>query len=395
MAQTRGQELIEEIPAVDLVVGTQKYHRVAEYVDELLNGKGQVARGKRRNGDAVDDESMDDLKSPFWARRRIVDVEAEKGSESTIREHVLEPRQVTAFVSIMQGCEMFCTFCIVPYTRGAERSRPIPEIVDEVRGLVARGVREITLLGQIVNRYGQREFPKRDGQSPFVQLLEALDAVKGLERVRYTSPHPTLFHDDLIEAHGRLRTLCECVHLPVQSGSDRILKAMHRTYTVERYLRVIDALRKVRPAMEFSTDIIVGFPGESEEDFQQTVALMKQVQFDNAFIFKYSDRRNTPAAAMTGKISEKEKLRRNHALLDLMEKNNQRRNQDEVGRIAEVLVEGRSKRNAAKLFGRTRGNKVVIFDGNETRHHGQLLGVRITRATAHTLYGEADILNVG
>src|SRR5207247_2118686 len=153
----------------------------------------------------------DDLRAPFAARRRILDISEEAGSASTIRDHVLDEKPVTAFVSIMQGCEMFCTFCIVPYTRGAERSRTIPEIVEEVREVVASGVKEVTLLGQIVNRYGQREFPKRDGKSPFVQLLEVLDAVDGLERIRYTSPHPTLFHDDLIEAHGRLRKLCEHV----------------------------------------------------------------------------------------------------------------------------------------------------------------------------------------
>jgi tRNA-2-methylthio-N6-dimethylallyladenosine synthase len=303
----------------------------------------------------------------------------------------LEQEQVSAFVSIMQGCEMFCTFCIVPYTRGAERSRPIDEIVAEVRGLVARGVKEVTLLGQIVNRYGQREFPRRDGKSPFVQLLEALETVEGLERIRYTSPHPTLFHDDLIEAHGRLQKLCEHVHLPVQSGSDRILKAMQRAYTADKYLRIVEKLRAVKADIAISTDIIVGFPGETLEDFGETVDLVKAAQFDNAFIFRYSERRHTPAAELPDKVDEDEKMRRNHVLLALLDEIILRHNRALVGQTVEVLVEGASRRNASKLAGRTRGNKIVIFEGNQ-RHRGQLLPVRVTRATARSLYGELPIL---
>jgi len=385
MAQSRGQELLDAMPAVDLVVGTQKYHRVAEYVDELVKAnKGKSSPTRFENS------AMDDLTAPFTARRRILDIAAEQGSESEIREHNLEPQQVSAFVSIMQGCEMFCTFCIVPDTRGAERSRPIEEIVAEARGLVARGVKEITLLGQIVNRYGQREFPRRDGPSPFVQLLEALDSVEGLERIRYTSPHPTLFHDDLIEAHGRLKKLCEHVHLPAQSGSDRILKAMHRTYTAEKFLRIVGKLRAAKPDIAITTDIIVGFPGETLEDFGKTVELVKAAQFDNAFIFRYSERRNTPAANLPDKVDEDEKMRRNHALLSLLDEIILRRNSALVGQTIEVLVEGASKRNPSKLSGRTRGNKIAIFDGSE-RHQRQLLPLRIMRATARSLYGELPI----
>ena len=212
MAQSRGKELIDKLPDVDLVIGTQKFHRTGEYLDDLL---------ERR-------------------KDKIVDIEAEEGSEGTIREHLLsgaaEKKSVSAFVSIMQGCNQFCTFCIVPYTRGLERCRSIDEIVLECRELVEKGVREITLLGQIVNSYGRRDYPKKDGKSAFVQLIEAVHEVEGLERIRFTSPHPKGYGDDLIEAYARLPKLCEHAHLPVQSGSNRILKLMHRLYTRERFL---------------------------------------------------------------------------------------------------------------------------------------------------------------
>ena len=235
MAQARGASLLKGLPHVDLVVGTQKFHRVADYVDEL------VARKAARPAVApYQDRAMDDL------RFSIVDVDEEAGSQSTIRDQQLTPRQATAFVSIMQGCNMHCTFCIVPQTRGAERSRSIGEIVAEVRDLVSRGVKEITLLGQIVNLYGRHEFPKVDNKSPFVQLLEAVHEVEGLERLRFTSPHPIGFRDDLIDAISRLPKLAEHVHLPLQSGSNKILKAMHRAYTAEKYVDLVRRIRRAR-----------------------------------------------------------------------------------------------------------------------------------------------------
>jgi tRNA-2-methylthio-N6-dimethylallyladenosine synthase len=215
MAQSRGQQLIDKLPDVDLVIGTQKFHRTADYLDDIFSGK----------------------------REKVVDVAEEQGSEATIREHILNgntrDKPVTAFVSIMQGCNQYCTFCIVPYTRGEERSRGIADIVAECRELVARGVREITLLGQIVTSYGRREIPVKDGKSAFVQLLEAVHEIEGLERIRFTSPHPKGYGDDLVEAYSRLPKLVESAHLPVQSGSDRLLKLMHRGYTRERYLGII------------------------------------------------------------------------------------------------------------------------------------------------------------
>src|SRR5271156_2077411 len=291
MAQSRGRELIDKLPDVDLVLGTQKFHRAAEYLDELLAGK----------------------------REKIVDVEAEAKSEATIREHLLNGNaktSVSAFVSIMQGCNQHCTFCIVPSTRGEERSRTIPDVVTECRELVARGVREITLLGQIVTSYGKRDIPARDGRSAFVQLLDAVHEIEGLERIRFTSPHPKGYGDDLVDAYGRLPKLCESAHLPAQSGSDRILKAMHRGYTRSRYLGIVEKLRRAQPRIGITTDIIVGFPGETEEDFEETLSLAREAQFDNAYMFKYSPRKDTPAAALPDQVPPVVKEERHARLLE-------------------------------------------------------------------------------
>ncbi len=384
MAQSRGQELIDRLPDVDLVLGTQKFHHTADYLDEILAGR----------------------------RDKIVDVAAEPGSEATISEHLLNgnaKKSVTAFVSIMQGCNQYCTFCIVPYTRGEERSRSIPDIVAECRELVAQGVKEITLLGQIVTSYGKREsltrpsatlsHPMGEGRgeglvkSPFVQLLDAVHEIEGLERIRFTSPHPKGYGDDLIEAYGRLPKLVESAHLPVQSGSDRVLKLMHRGYTRARYLGIIEKLRRVRPEIGITTDFIVGFPGETEEDFRQTLALAREVEFDQAYIFKYSQRRDTPAAAMPGQVPQKVREERNQRLLAVINEIAGRRYAALVGRQTQILVEGPSKKNPARMTGRTRGNKIVVFDGSE-RHRGRLMDVKITRAGSFTLYGDPAIVNL-
>jgi len=370
MAQSRGNELVRDMDHVDLVVGTQKFHRVADYVDELLEKKRTAL--------------MDD------PRFSIVDTEAEADSQETIRDHVLEPGQATAFVSIMQGCNMHCTFCIVPYTRGPERSRTIPEIVSEVRSLVERGVKEVTLLGQIVNLYGRHEFPMVGEKTPFVQLLEAVHDIDGLERLRFTSPHPIGYKDDLIAAFTRLPKLVEHVHLPLQSGSNRILKAMHRTYTAEKYLALVEKIRATRPDIAITTDIIVGFPGETVEDYAATRALAEQVQFDNAFIFRYSQRRDTPAADLPGQLDEETKEARNQDLLNTINAIAKRKYDDLVGSRVEILCEGPSRNNAERLTGRTRTNKIVIFDG-DTRHIGQLFDVEITHTTGFTLYGNPAI----
>src|SRR5256712_8480222 len=313
MAQARGAALLKNLPHVDLVVGTQKFHRVADYVEELVAKKtARPAVPPHQN------RAMDDL------RFSIVDVAEEAGSQSTIRDQQLAPRQATAFVSIMQGCNMHCTFCIVPQTRGAERSRSIDEIVSEVRDLVSRGVKEITLLGQIVNLYGRHEFPKIDNKSPFVQLLESVDDVDGLQRLRFTSPHPIGFRDDLIDAISRLPKLAEHVHLPLQSGSNKILKAMHRAYTAEKYADLVRQVRDARKGIAITTAIIVGFPGETEDDYKQTRDLVEEIQFDNAFVFRYSPRRGTPAAEMTDQIDEGVKEERKLDLLRGVDEANRR-----------------------------------------------------------------------
>jgi tRNA-2-methylthio-N6-dimethylallyladenosine synthase len=366
MAQSRGKELIDQLPDVDLVIGTQKFHRTAEYLDEILAGR----------------------------RDKVVDVAAEEKSEAAIREHLLNgnaQKSVTAFVSIMQGCNQYCTFCIVPYTRGEERSRSIPDIVAECRELVSRGVKEITLLGQIVTSFGKRDIPAQNGKSAFVQLIEAVHEIEGLERIRFTSPHPKGYGDDLVEAYARLPKLCESAHLPVQSGSERMLKLMHRGYTRERFLGIIEKLRRARPGIGVSTDIIVGFPGETEEDFEQTLSLAREVEFDQAFIFKYSQRRDTPAADMPGQLSTKVKEERNERLLETVNGIAHRHYEKLIGRQMQILVEGPSKKNPARMMGRTRCNKIVVFEGSE-RHRGQVMDVKITRAGSFTLYGDPAIL---
>ena len=369
MAQSRGQELIDQLPDVDLVVGTQKFHRTVEHVDDLIAGR----------------------------KKKIVDTEAEKGSEGAIREHLLsgtgDNQSVTAFVSIMQGCNQYCTFCIVPYTRGQERCRTIEDIVAECTELVGRGVREITLLGQIVNSYGKRDYKVVDGKSAFVQLLDAVHEIDGLQRIRFTSPHPKGYGNDLIEAYGRLPKLCEHAHLPVQSGSDRVLKLMHRMYTRERFMEIVRKLRAVKPDIGLGTDIIVGFPGETEEDFEQTLSLVEEAQFDNAFCFKYSQRRNTPASRMPDQIPEEVIEERHKRLLDLVNGIGAKRYEDAVGTTQQILVEGPSRRNAARLSGRTRSNRIVVFEGAE-RHIGQLIDLKITRAGSFTLYGDPAIINL-
>lgn len=394
MAQSRGKELIDRLPDVDLVLGTQKFHRAAEYLDELLAGK----------------------------RQHIVDTAEEQGSEGAIKEHLLngatKDKAVTAFVSIMQGCNQYCTFCIVPYTRGEERSRSITDVVAECRQLVAQGVKEITLLGQIVTSYGKRlsaeqlqgragsplpAAPRmlndgahevtRPAKSAFVQLIEAVHEIEGLERIRFTSPHPKGYGDDLVEAYARLPKLVESAHLPLQSGSDRVLKLMHRGYTRARYLELIRKLRAANPGIGLTSDIIVGFPGETEEDFEQTLSLCREVEFDNAYLFKYSSRKDTPAAAMPDQLPESLIEERHGRLLELINEIGKRRYETYVGRPMQILVEGPSKRNSARMTGRTRCNKIVVFDGGE-RHRGQLMDVKITRVGSFTLYGDPAIVGL-
>jgi tRNA-2-methylthio-N6-dimethylallyladenosine synthase len=370
MAQNRGAALLDALPDVDLIVGTQKFHQVPDYLDNL--------RAAQEAG------------APLG--RTIIDIAEEAGSQNTIRDHVLEDNQVTAFVSIQQGCNMDCAFCIVPKTRGDERSRPMDEIVRECEQLAERGVKEITLLGQIVTSYGRRDYAHTDGITPFVQLLERVNAIPGLQRIRFTSPHPRGFKDDLIQAYGRLEKLCEYVHLPLQSGSDRILKAMNRPYSRDRYRQIVDDLRRVRPDMYFSTDVIVGFPGETDEEFAQTRELFEACNYDMAYIFKYSIRTGTPAAVLADQIPDEVKEARNEELLKILQANSNRRNATLLGTTQEVLVEGPDKKGLGYM-GRTRGNRIVHFAAHE-RLIGELVPVKIERVSTAVLYGSLELAGV-
>jgi len=367
MAQNRGASLLDQLPDIDLIVGTQKFHRVPDYLDNLRAAKD----------------------SGVLIAEAIIDTAEEIGSQNTIRDHIEpEEKQVSAFVSIQQGCNMDCAFCIVPKTRGDERSRPMEDIISETRTLVEKGIKEITLLGQIVTSYGRRDYPHTNGVTPFVQLLEKIHSIEGLERIRFTSPHPRGFKDDLVQAYGRLSKLCEYVHLPLQSGSNNILRMMNRPYTKERYLEIIESLRKVKPDMYFSTDVIVGFPGETDEDFEDTRKVFEAANYDMAYVFKYSIRTGTPAANLP-QVADEVKEYRNKTLLSILEKNSVRRNSELIGKTEEVLIEGLDKKGHL-YTGRTRGNRVAIFAA-APRLIGSLVPLKITRASVSTLYGDLAV----
>jgi tRNA-2-methylthio-N6-dimethylallyladenosine synthase len=399
MAQSRGEELFERVPHLDVVVGTQKYHRVFEYVDRILRKRLEERMDEVGGeiGTVSVEEEMDRSSQRVKSHVKVVsegmvDVAEEEGSQNTIKDHVPRPEQrATAFVSIMQGCNMRCSFCIVPDTRGKERGRPMSAVVDEVRGLVDAGVKEVTLLGQIVNLYGRTEFEKVDGKSPFVQLLEAVHAVEGLQRIRFTSPHPIGYRDDLVEAFTYLPKLCSHIHFPMQSGSDRILKAMRRPYRNEKFIAICEKMKAARPDLAITTDIIVGFPTETEEDFQATVDCVQRLEFDNSFIFRYSKRKDTPAAEMEGQLPERVKEERNQELLRVQGELTTRKNAALIGTRQEVLCEGPSKTNKARLSGRTGQNKIVIFDGDAERMTGEIFAVDVKDSTGYTVYGTAVV----
>ena len=370
MSQSKGAELLREVPRLDIVTGTRQYHNVYRICHKLLQERlAETEAQPRRKG------------AQIW---EVGDAE---NFQNKIRDHLPVSSSCTAFVSIMQGCEMRCSYCIVPSTRGRECSRPSADIMDEVRELVARGVKEVTLLGQIVNRYGKDE-PLVNGRGAFVRLLEALHDIDGLERIRFTSPHPIGFRRDLVQAYTYLPKLCSHIHFPMQSGSDRILQLMRRPYKNEKYLQLCEAMRAARPDLAITTDIIVGFPGETDEDYQQTKAAVERVQFDNAFIFQYSPRRDTPAAVMEDQICLRVKEERNHDLLETVNRIATARNHALVGTQQTILVEGVSKTNANRLQGRTSQNKPVIIEKNGVTKAGDMVPVLIRECSGFTLYGD-------
>jgi tRNA-2-methylthio-N6-dimethylallyladenosine synthase len=297
-------------------------------------------------------------------------------------------RDFQGWVQISAGCNMVCSFCIVPSTRGREVSRPLEEIVAEVEQLAADGVREVTLLGQNVNSYGTRLRPQ---PRRFSELLGAVDAIDGVDRIRYTSPHPAHMGEDVVRAHADLPSLCQHIHLPLQSGSSRVLKEMRRTYNRERYMDRVALIREHVPDCAITTDIIVGFPGETEAEFWETLEVVEEVGFDGAFTFIYSPRRHTEAATFTDRFIPHEiQVERMERLVEAVQRRARERAQRFVGRTLDVLVEGVSRKDPSQLRGRTTHNKVVNFEG--LGQPGEIVGVQITSATSQTLAGEASLL---
>jgi tRNA-2-methylthio-N6-dimethylallyladenosine synthase len=354
-SQSLKQQVFEHFPFVDVAFGPGQIHRLAEFLQ------------------------ADNLEAQGY-----FEFEGLSGDLPMKRE-----RPFQAWVQISQGCNCVCAYCIVPSTRGREQSRPPRAIVDEVQGLAADGVREVTLLGQNVNSYG-RDLPKAE-RIDFADLLALVDAVDGIERIRYTSPHPKDVRERLVRAHAELPSLCEHIHLPLQSGSSQILKAMRRTYDRERYLTRVQMIRESVPDCAITTDIIVGFPGEREEDFQQTLAVVDEVGYDSAFTFVFSPRRGTEAATMENQVSQAVKRERMERLVELVQRRALERSRRFVGSTQQVLVEGPSRTDPTRLRGRTRHNKTVNFVG--LAQPGELVDVEITDATSTTLTGAERLLS--
>ncbi len=347
MAQRMGSELLQLIPGIDLVVGTAEYRHLPDLLSRIETGRAAAT------------------------------------SESLEMYSDIKPRPVpglSAFVSVMRGCDNRCSYCIVPQLRGPARSRPLDDILEEVRALTGRGIREITFLGQNVNAY-------RSGSDRFAELLRRSDRVDRLWRIRFTTSHPRDMSDDILAAMTESGSVCEHLHLPLQSGSDRILKAMRRGYTAKQYLSLVDRARKLIPDLSITTDLIAGFPGETEEDFRQTLEMVRTVEFDAAFTFQYSPRPGTAAVRFSGQIPDRVRQERLQRLIEQQLEITRRISRKMEGQTVEVLVEGPSKRDAAELMGRTRTNKVVIFSGDD-RLSGQLVSVHVRAVEGVTARGD-------
>lgn len=388
VAQQQGRRICERFAGVDLVLGTRAIHRLPDHVRALENGCERI----------VDVEMTD---------RQAFDAAGGKGTEAVLAgpgtNREVRREAVSRYVTIMRGCDNFCAYCVVPYVRGRETSRPPEEIVEEARALVAAGAREITLLGQNVNSYG-----KKEGLDGFARLLDRVAEIDGLARIRFVTSHPRDLSDELVEAFGRIDKLCSHIHLPVQSGSNAVLRRMNRKYTRETYMARVDKLRSVRPDIAVTTDVIVGFPGEGRDDFEMTLDLLDRVGFDTLFAFEYSDRPQAPARKFDGKISSAEKKERLRELLDRQAEITARIYGALVGQTVEVLVEGASKRErnragvgapgAAEMTGRTPENRIVNFEINDAACPGppealagRILPVVIERACANSLKGKMPV----
>jgi tRNA-2-methylthio-N6-dimethylallyladenosine synthase len=353
-AQSVKEEVFARFPFVDVAFGPGQVHKLAEF-----------------------------LTSDSLSAQGFFEFEGFTGHLPAKRA-----REFQGWLQISVGCNCVCSYCIVPSTRGREVSRPAAELVEEARRLAADGVREVTLLGQNVNSYG-REL-RGDQRITFAELLARIDAIDGIDRIRYTSPHPKDMREDVIRAHAELEALCEHIHLPLQSGSSTVLKRMRRTYTRERYLDRVAMIREHVPDCSLTTDIIVGFPGETEADFEQTLEVAESVGYDGAFTFIYSPRRGTEAATLPDQIARDVKVTRLERLVEVIQRRAHERAQRFVGRTLEVLVEGPSRTDPSRVRGRSRQNKVVNFSGLGSP--GQLIDVQINSATSQTLAGEASLL---
>ncbi|MBV4419489.1 tRNA (N6-isopentenyl adenosine(37)-C2)-methylthiotransferase MiaB [Clostridium tyrobutyricum] len=351
--ENMAKDIIKRFSFVDIIFGTHNAYKFPEYLNRVRYGEKSVIEIQSKEDGIIEGIPID--------------------RESSIK----------GFVTIMYGCNNFCTYCIVPYVRGRERSRSPESIENEIKSMVQKGYKEITLLGQNVNSYGKNLEPKVS----FAQLLRRIDTINGIERIRFMTPHPKDFTDDVIEAIKQCDKICEHIHLPVQSGSTRILKKMNRNYSKEQYLRLVDKIKKSIPNASITTDIIVGFPGENELDFEETLDLAKKVQYDSAFTFIYSKRKGTPADEMEEQISDDIKHERFNRLVDIINDSSAKNNKLYLGKIEEVLVEGWSKNDNTKLMGRTRTGKLVNFLGNSA-NIGKLTNVHINSTNSFSLSGE-------
>jgi tRNA-2-methylthio-N6-dimethylallyladenosine synthase len=356
LAQQWGGDFLKKAPHLDMVVGTRNLHRFPDLINIVETAHSQV-------------------------------VETESCEANTLSENYIPaiPRkgQVSAFVSIMQGCDNFCSYCIVPFLRGREKSREPTDIIAEVEQLASHGIKEVTLLGQNVNSYG-KNLQKRIN---FAGLLKKINNISGIQRIRFTTSHPKDLSHELIRCFEEINKLCEHIHLPVQSGSNKILQHMNRGYTREEYIKKIGMLREVKPDISITSDMIVGFPGETDHDFQKTIDLMENVKFDNLFSFKYSERAGTVAADLDNKVNERIKSERLVFLQSLQESHTLEINNTSEGKVMDVLVEGRSKNSSVELMGRTRTNKIVNFKGSPLIK-GEIVPVLINKAYQHSFHGE-------
>lgn len=353
MAQKDGDAILKKASHVDFVMGTNKIHEISNIIAEVEQSHGRVV-----NVIQGDQEMPGDL--------------------PTIRNG-----SISTWIPIMYGCNNFCTYCIVPYVRGRERSRDLEDILKEVRDVASQGFKEITLLGQNVNSYG-----KDSASADFADLLTAVDKIEGIERIRYMTSHPRDLNDKVIDAIKNSRHICEQFHLPVQYGNDTILKSMNRGYTTDDYRNLVGKIRAAVPHASITTDLIVGFPGETEETFQDTLNFLKEIRYDAAYTFLYSKRSGTPAAEMQNQVSTELKKKRLQQLMDVQNQISLEINQQLEGRVLEVMVEGSSKTDENVLSGRTRTNKIVLWDKVGHEAVGQLVQIKITHPQTWVLKGE-------